>query len=94
MITGPCYHCESCGRLLVKRQTEAPSRFAKRRTCSLSCAAKLQGRHGNGGRSIRDYTPIRTYQQVADALGISKAYVQQIEAKAFRKLRIWAEGWR
>ena len=86
-------HC-ACGAPLVKRANEAPSRFAKRRACSLSCAAKLQTRHGNGGRIIRGHTPIRTYQQVADALGWSKAYVQEIEAKALRKLRIWAEDWR
>ena len=30
---------------------------------------------------------IRTQQEVADMMGISKQYVQQIEAKLFRKLR-------
>lgn len=39
----------------------------------------------------RDVMAVRTQQEVADELGVSRAYVSQLEVSAMRKLRAQAE---
>lgn len=93
--------CEVCSEEFERREGEYPSAYEKRRTCTDECAVELRARSVRKCSTHRPTTFIApksgaamSHEQIAQALGLSRTRVQQIEREALAKLRPIFEEYR